>query len=134
MVEVAPAPPGFEGAVTPAAPPQAPDSSAQLETAIPDRHPLEAWADPSPAVEPQIIRPLPGGSGYLNATKTALQRLAYGEPRGVIGAFVARTNWSTWPSRTAIYNRFRPAARRDGRARSAEGSRRGRAWPVSLTL
>jgi hypothetical protein len=60
----------------------------QLEVAAPTApiapartpHPLEAWAAPGPRIEPVISRPPPGG-GYLNATATALQRLADGEQR-----------------------------------------------------
>jgi hypothetical protein len=86
MVETAPLPAGFDpidAATLPPAPVEAAGSSApQLEVAssapVRTPHPLEAWAEPGPLVEPVIRRVLPGG-GYLNATATALRKLEEGE-------------------------------------------------------
>jgi hypothetical protein len=74
MVEVAPAPFDLTAATAPAKT----DLSAPLETAPPAPHPLEAWSDRRGAIEPVIRSPLPGG-GYVNATATALRKLADGE-------------------------------------------------------
>ena len=85
MVQVAPLPADFPppGEAPPAPAPAMDSSAPQLEAApSPGRtpHPLEAWAEPGPPVEPVIRRDL-YPSGYLTATKTALQRLADGEER-----------------------------------------------------
>jgi hypothetical protein len=83
MVEVAPIPSDFP---PPAEAPRAADLEANavggddhISAAAP--HPLEAWGPPPSPFEQPTRHDLPGGSGYLTATRTALQRLADGEAR-----------------------------------------------------
>jgi hypothetical protein len=77
MTAVAPLPAGFPPPIDADKLPPAP-AEPPAAVVTPPRHPLEAWAEPSPFAQ-TIRRPLPDGSGYLNATATALQRLADAE-------------------------------------------------------
>jgi hypothetical protein len=57
----------------------APLDADKLPVHVP--HPMEAWAEPSPAFEQPISRSLPGG-GHVTATRTALENYARAEEQG----------------------------------------------------
>ncbi len=115
VVETAPLPPGFP---PPAEAPRAEDLEVTAATDQHDvsagaggdtarePHPLEAWAEPGPPIEPVISRPLPG-SGYLSAAKSAPSPPA----RSASGNSPGRrsfTHQSAPPSSPRVRTRSRP--------------------------
>ena len=121
MVQTAPMPGSFGAAIDAGTLPPAPatpasDSSPPQPAPAPARHPLEAWADPAPRVEPTIRRDL-HPSGYLNATRTALANLAAAEER-------ERALGRTADGSPVIEHASVLAARRRQREDEAEAARR----------
>jgi hypothetical protein len=97
MVEVAPAPPGFEGAVTPAAPPPAPDSTASearmcsIGCSTTRARSRPAATTPMAAAIPTCLRPLLLARVPVRAADPGSEEPASLQRRQGVGLSVART-------------------------------------------